>query len=416
METKLRTRIAGYKFSLQFHKDATPPTSLLYNGCRMEIKYDDDLRQCRYCSRFGHLIGKCRTKAADDLIHQQRRDEARDADWKAATQTILAERSAEEEKIHQYHNDTLNAMADVFEAAIIAIEGTDDFAARKEAITAAHHRDEEESGQQFDDNMDILLEETEQRLDKLNDQYQRAGGVLLAYETDEEDATSEVSEAHDNAMEEDVRELIISAEHRLVSHLQPVAAPKEGDPINDVLPETQVSTTPTEPKPPSTITTDPATDLPATATIKPLLTPSRLEHHRKSRKKSTAPLFQSLPPEEQERLINGATSRLGPDYDFKTYSRQIIHFKTETCHITQLVRSHLFNTKGRSGHAYINPMETVVCTSDQDETSRQIYIRDVDISHHLMTFLQHCREQNIINFLDDPICTENPMYKSDTSW
>ena len=307
-------------------------------------------------------------------------------------------------------------MADVLEAALIAIEGTDDFAARKEAITAAHHRDEEESVQQFDDNMDILRDETDQRLDQLNDQYQRAGGVLPAYETDEEDAMSDVSDAHDNAMEEDVRELIISAEHRLASHLQPVAAPNEGDPINDVLPETQVSTTPTEPKPPSTITTDPATDLSATATIKPLLTPSRLDPHRKSRKKSTAPLFQSLPPEEQERLIAAATSRLGPDYDFKTYSRQIIHFNTETCHITQLVRSHLFNTKGRSGYAYINPMETVVCTSDQDETSRQIYIRDVDISHHLMTFLQHCREQKVINFLDDPICTDNPMYKSDTSW
>ena len=417
VKTRLNTRIAGYKFGIRIHKDKSPPTSIEYNGCCMDIKYDDDQRKCKYCGRYGNLIGKCRTKAADDLIHQQRRGEARDADWKAATQTILAEKAAEQDKIHQYHDDTLNAMAEVFEAALIAIKGTDDFAARKEAITAAHLRDEEESVPQFTDNMDILRDETDQRLHELNERYQRAGGVLPAYETDEEDATPDVRDAHDSAMEEDVRELIISAEHRLASQLQPVDSPTDGDPVINVLRETQVPTTPTEPTSPTTNTIDPATELSATPTIKPVLKPSRLDLHRKSRKeKSTVTPFQSLPPDEQDRLIAEATTGLGPGCDFKTYSRKIISFKTETSHITQLLRSHLFDTKCKQGYAYLNPMETVVCTSDQDESSRLIYVRDVEMSYHLMTFLQHCRDHKIIAFLDYPTCTENPLFKSDTDW
>ena len=69
-KTKLNTRIAGYKFSIALRKDTLPPTSIEYNGCVMEINYDDNLRQCRYCGRYGHLIGKCRAKAADDSLNQ----------------------------------------------------------------------------------------------------------------------------------------------------------------------------------------------------------------------------------------------------------------------------------------------------------------------------------------------------------
>ena len=34
--------------------------TLEYNGCTMDVKYDDDLRQWRYCGLYGHLIGWCR--------------------------------------------------------------------------------------------------------------------------------------------------------------------------------------------------------------------------------------------------------------------------------------------------------------------------------------------------------------------
>ena len=151
METKLHTRIAGYKFSIDFHKETAPPTSITYNGCTMDIKYDVDLRRCKYCGRYGHLIGKCRTKEADDLIHKQHREETRDADYKKATEGLIAERKAEEDHLQQYLEDNLTAMADVYEAALTA-----DYEVRKEATTTAYKSELGDTSEMFNDNMDLL--------------------------------------------------------------------------------------------------------------------------------------------------------------------------------------------------------------------------------------------------------------------
>ena len=45
-------------------------------------------------------------------------------------------------------------------------------------------------------------------------------------------------------------------------------------------------------------------------------------------------------------------------------------------------------------------METVVCTSDADDTQRVIYTRDTDIAARLTSSLNQCREKQ---FLEDPV-------------
>ena len=76
---------------------------------------------------------------------------------------------------------------------------------------------------------------------------------------------------------------------------------------------------------------------------------------------------------EKEKQLTESQARLGPDYNFKTHSRYLTQFRTETTRITQIIGNQLFHTKNHPGYQYINPLETVVCTSDQDETSRIIY-------------------------------------------
>ena len=89
--------------------------------------------------------------------------------------------------------------------------------------------------------------------------------------------------------------------------------------------------------------------------------------------KSTVRLFHTLPQEEQEKQLTESQARLGPDYNFKTHGRYLVQFRTETTRITQIIGNQLFHTKNHPGYQYTNPLETVVCTSDQDETSRIIY-------------------------------------------
>ena len=126
VKTRLNTRIAGYKFSIRLHKDKSPPTSVVYNACHMDIKYDDNQRQCKYCGRYGHLIGKCRTKAADDLRNQQHRVETRVTIWRETREALDDEEQRETTRMHENYQENLTAVADVYEAALIAIEGADD--------------------------------------------------------------------------------------------------------------------------------------------------------------------------------------------------------------------------------------------------------------------------------------------------
>ena len=62
--TPRNTRIGGYRFKLQLKADVTRPTCLRYHGKEMEIRYQDDVKQCVYCKRFGHVISACRKKKA----------------------------------------------------------------------------------------------------------------------------------------------------------------------------------------------------------------------------------------------------------------------------------------------------------------------------------------------------------------
>ena len=64
--TPRNTRIGGYKFELQLKADVGRPTCLRYRGKDMEIRYQDDVKQCVFCKRYGHIISACRKKKAAD--------------------------------------------------------------------------------------------------------------------------------------------------------------------------------------------------------------------------------------------------------------------------------------------------------------------------------------------------------------
>ena len=83
--TDRNTRIDGYKLKLKLQNDVSRPTSLLYNGVNMVIRYQDDVKQCAFCKRYGHLISACRTKKAADADRQRTQDLQQEADrftWK----------------------------------------------------------------------------------------------------------------------------------------------------------------------------------------------------------------------------------------------------------------------------------------------------------------------------------------------
>ena len=80
MTTERNTRIGGYKFKLKLKNDAGRPTSLLYNGFTMVIRYQDDVKQCAFCKRYGHIISACRKKKAADADRQRARDSQQEED------------------------------------------------------------------------------------------------------------------------------------------------------------------------------------------------------------------------------------------------------------------------------------------------------------------------------------------------
>ena len=404
VKTKLNTRIAGYKFSINIHKDATPPVSLVYNGCRMEIKYDDDLRQCKYCGRYGHLIGKCRTKARDDETNKERRDAIRTAAWQEDRQKLTDERDREREKLEEHFDNETVAVSDVHEAALIAIEGNDDFTERRHHLVAVYREELAEMQGQFMDSLSFLDNEISTRKEKLDAQYQRAGGIIPPGVQTPDD--SFCSEAEPDQMDEDdAHEEIARAESRLTARLLEHCSPEDTQPppvLAAAVTDTALTTPPvaeTAPAPPSE--TQPPPHQP---TPKPTKTPK------------TATPFYTLPKSAQDKLVRIATQDLPSDFNYKTHSKYQIQLKTDTPHITQILRAHLFDLRRRRGYQYVNPMETVVCTSDADDTQRIIYIRDTDMAAHLTSFLNQCREKQLINFLEDPVQGMNPSYDKNTGW
>ena len=78
--TDRSTRIGGYKFKSKLKNDVGRPTSLLYNGINMVIRYQDDAKQCPFCKRYGHIISACRTEKAADADRQRARDSQQEDD------------------------------------------------------------------------------------------------------------------------------------------------------------------------------------------------------------------------------------------------------------------------------------------------------------------------------------------------
>ena len=424
VETKLHTRIAGYKFSIEFHKETSPPTSIAYNGCTMNIKYDDDLRQCKYCGRYGHLIGKCRTKAADDATNKHRRDEIRTSTWKEDRQKLTEESIRERDKLGAQYDGEITALSDVHEAALISIEGTADYTERLQHLEAAYQTELEELHNHYMDSLSFLEDDISERKCKLDAQYQRAGGIIpRGIQTP--DASFYTESEADPMEEESDHDLITRAEDRLTSTLQDQCS--HPDPPS-VLEDAVIATDPIAPPPQTSPVTSTDADTVPVRSVEDR-PPSRLQGTKSTKTTTTSKTtskptskstnstpFYSLPPAAQENLIKQATQRLHSAFDYRTYSTHQIQLKTNTPHLTQILRSHLFDLQRKRGYHYINPMETVVCTSDVDDTKRIIYVRDAEMAAHLISFLDQCRTKQLINFLEDPVQGPNPAYDHKTGW
>ena len=174
VKTKLGTRIAGYKFRLTLHKDTMPPTLLTYNGCEMAIKYDDDIKQCRYCRRYGHLIGQSRTKVANDSTHQQYWEEAaaqRTNEWKTQRHAVKADRREQRQQLLKQLNVDLAASADVCEASLIALEGHTLSSNQADQLRATRDQDQDALQERHDDVLNFLEGETNLTLSTIDATY-----------------------------------------------------------------------------------------------------------------------------------------------------------------------------------------------------------------------------------------------------
>ena len=124
--------------------------------------------------------------------------------------------------------------------------------------------------------------------------------------------------------------------------------------------------------------------------------------------------FQNLTAKQQGKIITASKKSLPPNYDYRTHCQYVIQLKTPTTHITSLIRTHLFNIKRRPGYEYLNPLETEICTSDSDDTSRVIYVRDVNMANHLVIFLKKCRDEKQLVLLEEPTNKYNMLYNKET--
>ena len=175
------TCIAGYKFKFTPNRAVSPPKTLMYNGSQMDVKYDDDIRQCRYCGRYGHLLRQCRSKAADDKQHQRVRDEAlalRTADWKTAREKLAAEYHQEAKELRRHLNEELTASADVFIAAKLALEGQDNCAEQQAHLQQVFNDDHDTINCHASDAAEFLADEVYEQITAIDNKFQKSGGHI----------------------------------------------------------------------------------------------------------------------------------------------------------------------------------------------------------------------------------------------
>ena len=315
VETALHTRIAGYKFAIRFHKDAIPPKSVTYNGCTMDIKYDDDLRHCKYCGRYGHLIGKCRTKAADDLHHKQRRDELRVNQYRTARHQLEVDCDTETAKLDDNYEARLTALADAYQAALIAIEGSDGCSER------AHHLAEvlaEDKATMQEEHMDTQEYYSNLMLDQiaaLDERFRREGGVVPP------DMLGTPTESHDSAMDtmgvsED--DLLTRAVCRMSSGIMGHSPYRIAEPAVEFPPKSvpEAESSPALPVVEVVPAESPPTVIPSTA-------------DPPSGPRPVVPLIDPA-------LVEAQTARLSADFNYLTWNKNIIQLQTDTPNITRI--------------------------------------------------------------------------------
>ena len=394
------TCIAGYKFKMTPNRAVPPPRKLIYNEYHMDIKYDDDIRQCRYCGRYGHLLRQCRTKMADDKFHQRAREEAmalRTTDWRTTRQALAAEFHSEKNEMNKHRDAAITASSDVFNAATIALEGQEETADQLAYLRLVHEGDIRDINCQAIESESYLYDETIDQISIIDKKYVKAGGVIPDHNDaehcmDSPIATPDVAESV--TMDDD---LLHTTENRFATKLK------------HRLQEMQ-------PRPEAPIANQP-TKLLQEHAEPPAITPPP-----KMRKVSNPPAvppptvpFENLTAKQQGKLITASKKSLSPNYDYRTHCQYIVRLKTPTTHITSLIRTHLFNIKRRPGYEYLNPMETEICTADSDGTSRIIYVRDITLANHLLIYLKTCRDDRRLVLLEEPTNTFNTSYDPDTA-
>ena len=335
VETKLHTRIAGYKFSIEFHKETSPPTSITYNGCTMDIKYDDDLRQCKYCGRYGHLIGKCRTKAADDATNKHRRDEIRTNTWKEDRQNLTDESLREREKLGAQYDEEITALSDVHEAALIPIEETADNTERLQHLEAAYHTELDKHHDHYVDSLSFLDDDISDRKSTLDTGPVESFHQVSRHQTPDRIPNPKLTRWRRKAI------MTWLPEPKTVSHLHSRISVR----IRTHHQCLRLQFKSIAPRP----HTSPVT--PQDAAIVPVRSaedrhPPRLQGTKQTRdtttSKTTSKLtnftpFYSLTPAAQDSLTTQATQRLPSAFNYRTYSTHQIQLKTNTPHLTQLL-------------------------------------------------------------------------------
>ena len=405
VRTAQNTIIAGYKFSMNIKSTMAQPKTLEYNGYTMDVKYDDDVRQCRYCGRYGHLIGKCRTKAADDELHQRRRnDHAKQLteSWKEERLAMLAIKRMEKKKLHHQMRDELTATSDVFQSTLITMEADGGSQAAFDNLTIAYEKDQDDLMEQYRDTIEYHSEEFSDKLSAIDAKFHAIGAIppSMEFDTDDSGETTPRRPRTSSGCESVTMVDVQHAETRLSNKLRELDRDR---PEESSEKDHAASATPAPVATPAI--TPPVFSAPLLQQQRP--TPATT---------TTAPThqFHLLPPVQQSKIVAICKQQLPPSYNYRSHCKYIIQVKTPTPHITSIIRTHLFTAKMRPGYEYLNPMETEICTADQDETSRMIYIKDLTTADHIMSYLRRCRDDRTIVFIADPVQLENAHFDPDT--
>ena len=118
VQTAHQTRVAGYRFKLKLKQGLLRPTSVTYNTCVMDIKFQDDVKLCTYCRKPGHLAAGCRSRLAVQADRQSRQDAEREEkrlQWDHELQTIQEESEEALREAHYQLQTRLQTSADVFQ-------------------------------------------------------------------------------------------------------------------------------------------------------------------------------------------------------------------------------------------------------------------------------------------------------------